>query len=100
MLAVAGRTLARYAAELKQFAASKGLLLMGPGAGTSLIGGKAIAFANVIRPGKIGLVAAAGTGLQEVSVLLSEAGLGISAGLGTGGGDVTAKIGGLIFSSF
>ena len=82
--------------ELKQFAASKGLLVMGPGAGTSLIGGKAIAFANVIRRGQIGLVAAAGTGLQEVSVLLSEAGLGVSTGLGTGGGDVQEKIGGLM----
>lgn len=82
--------------ELKQYAKSKGLLVMGPGAGTSLIGGKAIAFANVIKRGKIGIVAAAGTGLQEVSVLLSEAGLGVSAGLGTGGGDVKAKIGGLM----
>ena len=82
--------------ELKQHAKSKGLLVMGPGAGTSLIGGKAIAFANVIKRGKIGIVAAAGTGLQEVSVLLSEAGIGVSEGLGTGGGDVKAKIGGLM----
>jgi succinyl-CoA synthetase alpha subunit len=69
---------------------------MGPGAGTSLIGGKAIAFANVIKRGEIGIVAAAGTGLQEISVLLSEAGLGVSEGLGTGGGDVKGKIGGLM----
>jgi succinyl-CoA synthetase alpha subunit len=82
--------------ELKQYAKSKGLLLMGPGAGTSIISGKAIGFANVLRRGKIGIVAAAGTGLQEVSVLLSAAGLGVSAGLGTGGGDVKTKIGGLM----
>jgi FdrA protein len=82
--------------ELKQYAKSKGLLVMGPGAGTALIGGKAVAFANVIKKGKIGIVAAAGTGLQEISVLLSEAGLGVSEGLGTGGGDVKAKIGGLM----
>ena len=82
--------------ELKQSAKTKGLLVMGPGAGTSIIGGKAIGFANVLRKGKVGIVAAAGTGLQEVSVLLSEAGLGISAGLGTGGGDVKTKIGGLM----
>jgi succinyl-CoA synthetase alpha subunit len=68
---------------------------MGPGAGTSIIGGKAVAFANVVKKGKIGVVAAAGTGLQEVTVLLSEAGLGISEALGTGGGDVKAKIGGI-----
>jgi FdrA protein len=82
--------------ELKQYAASKGLLVMGPGAGTSLVGGKAIGFGNVIRRGSVGIVAAAGTGLQEVSVLLSEAGVGVSAGLGTGGGDVETKIGGLM----
>jgi FdrA protein len=82
--------------ELKQYAKQKGLLVMGPGAGTAIIGGKAIGFANVVRRGSVGIVAAAGTGLQEVSVLLSEAGLGVSTGLGTGGGDVKAKIGGLM----
>lgn len=82
--------------ELKQYAKQKGLLVMGPGAGTSIIGGRAVTFANVVKRGRTGIVAAAGTGLQEVSVLLSEAGVGVSAGLGTGGGDVKAKIGGLM----
>lgn len=82
--------------ELKKYAQSKGLLVMGPGAGTALIGGKAVAFANVIKRGKVGIVAAAGTGLQEVSVLLSQAGLGVSQGLGTGGGDVKSTIGGIM----
>ena len=82
--------------ELKQYAKSKGLLVMGPGAGTSIISGKAVAFANVVKKGNIGIVAAAGTGLQEVSVLLNEAGLGVSAALGTGGGDVKTTVGGLM----
>lgn len=82
--------------ELKQYAKERGLLVMGPGAGTSVIGGKAIAFANVVKKGEIGVVGAAGTGLQEVTVLLSEAGLGVSEGLGTGGGDVKAKMGGIM----
>lgn len=82
--------------ELKQYAREKGLLVMGPGAGTSIIGGKAVAFANVVKKGRVGIVAAAGTGLQEVTVLLSEAGLGVSEALGTGGGDVKAKIGGIM----
>ena len=81
--------------ELKSLARSKGLLVMGPGAGTSILDGKAVAFANVVKAGSVGIVAAAGTGLQEVSVLLSEADIGISQALGTGGGDVKAKIGGL-----
>jgi len=82
--------------ELKRYARERGLLVMGPGAGTSIIGGKAVAFANVVKKGNVGIVAAAGTGLQEVSVLLSEAGIGISEGLGTGGDDVKAKIGGIM----
>lgn len=82
--------------ELKQYARERGLLVMGPGAGTSIIGGKAVAFANVVKRGKVGIVAAAGTGLQEASVLLSEAGLGVSEALGVGGGDVKSKIGGIM----
>ena len=79
--------------EMKQFAKSNGLLVMGPGAGTSIIAGKAVAFANVVRRGNVGIVAAAGTGLQEVSVLLDDGGLGVSQALGTGGGDVKDQIG-------
>jgi len=82
--------------EMKQYARERGLLVMGPGAGTSIIGGKAVAFANVVKRGRVGIVAAAGTGLQEASVLLSEAGLGVSEALGVGGGDVKAKIGGIM----
>ena len=81
--------------ELKNLAKSKGLLVMGPGAGTSIIAGKAIAFANVVRKGNVGIVAAAGTGLQEVSVLVNDGGLGVSQALGTGGGDVKDQIGGI-----
>jgi succinyl-CoA synthetase alpha subunit len=86
---------AEHELELKQHARERGLLVMGPGAGSSIIRGKAFAFANVVKKGKIGVVAAAGTGLQEVTVLLSEAGLGVSEALGTGGGDVKSKIGGI-----
>ncbi|HUK27033.1 MAG TPA: hypothetical protein VLV31_01300 [Candidatus Acidoferrales bacterium] len=82
--------------ELKKYARQRGLLVMGPGAGTVIIGGKAIGFANVVSRGKTGIVAAAGTGLQEVSVLLSESGIGISEGLGTGGGDVKDKTAGIM----
>jgi succinyl-CoA synthetase alpha subunit len=78
--------------EIKQYASQRGLLVMGPGAGTAILSGKAVGFANVVRKGNVGIVAAAGTGLQEVSVLLSEAGVGVSAGLGTGGGDVKDKV--------
>lgn len=82
--------------ELKKYASSRGLLVLGPGAGTSIINGKAIAFANAINRGSIGIVAAAGTGLQEVGVLLDKVGLGVSQGLGVGGNDVRESVGGIM----
>jgi succinyl-CoA synthetase alpha subunit len=82
--------------ELKRYAVEKGLLLMGPEAGTSIIGGAAIAFANSVRKGPIGIVSASGTGLQEVSVLLHRVGLGISHGIGVGGRDLSKEVGGIM----
>lgn len=82
--------------ELKRYAAEKGLLVLGPGAGTSIINGVAIAFANAVRKGPIGIVAAAGTGLQEVSTLIHRIGSGVSQGLGVGGGDVKNYVGGIM----
>jgi len=82
--------------EMKRYASERGLLVLGPGAGTSIINGKAIAFANVVRRGNVGVVAAAGTGLQEVSVLLDRVGLGVSQALGIGGNDVKKEVGGIM----
>ena len=47
----------------------------------------------------IGIVAAAGTGLQEVSCLISNAGAGISQAIGTGGRDVKREVGGSKFDA-
>jgi succinyl-CoA synthetase alpha subunit len=82
---------------LKQLAVSKGLLMMGPDCGTAIINGVPFAFSNVVNKGNIGIVAASGTGLQEVSSLISEFGGGISQAIGTGGRDVKKEIGGLMF---
>lgn len=81
---------------LKQKAAARGLLVMGPDCGTAIINGIPLAFANAVRRGSIGIVAAAGTGLQEVSSLIHNLGEGISQGVGTGGRDVKAAVGGLM----
>ncbi len=81
---------------LKKLAAEKGLLLMGPEAGTSIINGVAIGFANRVRRGSIGIVAASGTGLQEVSVLLHRLGLGVSQGIGVGGRDLSDRVAGIM----
>lgn len=82
---------------LKKFAAKKGLLVMGPDCGTAIINGVPLAFANVVRRGTIGIVAAAGTGLQEVTTIISNVGGGISQAIGTGGRDVKKDVGGIMF---
>lgn len=83
--------------KLKTIASEKGLLVMGPDCGTAIINGVPLAFANAVNKGDIGIVAASGTGLQEVSCLISEAGCGISQAIGTGGRDVKKEIGGIMF---
>ncbi|MBI4928354.1 MAG: hypothetical protein HY835_11350, partial [Anaerolineae bacterium] len=82
---------------LKTYARDHGLLLMGPGAGTAILNGVALAFANVIPAGPVGIVSAAGTGLQEVSTLIAKNGSGITQGIGTGGRDLKKDVGGIMF---
>ncbi len=83
--------------EVKKKAIEKGLLVMGPDCGTAIINGVPLAFANVVRRGKIGIVAASGTGSQEVSSIVSNLSEGISQLIGTGGRDVKKDVGGLMF---
>jgi FdrA protein len=80
---------------LKKYAVERGLLMMGPGCGTAILNGVALGFANVVPRGPVGVVAAAGTGLQEVSTLLAKLGVGISQGIGTGGRDLHDQVGGM-----
>lgn len=81
---------------LKQLAHEKGLLMMGPDCGTAIINGAALCFGNAVRRGNIGIVGASGTGSQELSVRIHEFGGGISQLIGTGGRDLSEKIGGLM----
>ena len=81
--------------RLKKRAAEQRLLVMGPDCGTALIGGIGIGFANVVRRGSIGAIAASGTGLQEFSCLVHAAGAGISHALGVGGRDLSDAVGGI-----
>lgn len=81
--------------DLKRFAVEKNLLVMGPDCGTSLIGGVGIGFANAVRKGSIGVIGASGTGLQEFTSQVHNAGFGISHAIGTGSHDLSDKIGGL-----
>lgn len=79
---------------LKRTAAERGLLMMGPDCGTAVIGGAGLGFANRVRRGAIGIVGAAGTGIQEVASLVSRGGAGISHAVGTGGRDLSRAVGG------
>lgn len=81
---------------LKQLAHEKGLLMMGPDCGTAIINHVPLCFANVVRPGNIGVVAASGTGTQEVTSLIDRFGGGISQVIGTGGRDLKAEVGGMM----
>ncbi|MBZ0295408.1 MAG: acyl-CoA synthetase FdrA [Anaerolineae bacterium] len=81
---------------LKTYAAHHGLLVMGPGAGTAIINGVGLGFANAIPRGNVGIVSASGTGLQEVSTLLAKLGSGVSQAIGVGGRDLSDTIGGIM----
>jgi FdrA protein len=80
---------------LKTEAKERGLIVMGPDCGTAFLSGAGIGFANAVRRGPIGIVGSTGTGMQEFSSLVHQAGSGISHGIGTGSRDLSEAIGGI-----
>ncbi len=80
---------------LKRKARAKGLLVMGPDCGTAIINGVGLGFANRVRRGNIGLVAASGTGLQAAVTEIHQLGGGISQAIGLGGRDLKSEVGGI-----
>jgi len=81
---------------LKQLAHERGLLMMGPDCGTAIIGNVGLCFANKVRKGSIGIVGASGTGSQELSVRIHDFGGGVSQLIGTGGRDLSERVGGIM----
>jgi len=79
---------------LKDFAAQRDLIVMGPDCGTAIVGGVGLGFSHTLAAGPVGIVAASGTGAQQVLCLLDYAGAGVSAALGVGGRDLSAAVGG------
>jgi FdrA protein len=79
---------------LKDQALGRGLLCMGPDCGTAYVNGVGLGFYNVVEPGRVGCIAASGTGLQTVVSRLAALGEGISQGIGVGGRDLSAEVGG------
>ena len=80
---------------LKRLAGERGLMMMGPDCGTAIINGVPLGFANAVRRGDIGLVAASGTGLQQVSCLIHTMAAGVSQAIGVGGRDLKSEVGGV-----
>ncbi|MER7176909.1 acyl-CoA synthetase FdrA [Streptomyces mesophilus] len=83
---------------LKELAHDKGLFMMGPDCGTAIINNVALCFGNKVRPGSVGIVAASGTGSQEVSVRVHALGGGVSQLIGTGGRDLSEEVGGIMMT--
>jgi FdrA protein len=79
---------------LKDQAAERDLLVLGPDCGTVIVGGVGLGFSHSVPAGPVGIVAASGTGAQQVICLLDAAGIGVSAVLGVGGRDLSAAVGG------
>jgi succinyl-CoA synthetase alpha subunit len=80
---------------LKRFASEHDLIVMGPDCGTAIINGVPLAFANVVRRGPIGCIAASGTGLQQVTSLADRLDVGVSQAIGTGSHDLSEAVGGI-----
>lgn len=81
--------------RLKKLAHEKGLLLMGSDCGTGIINGIPVAFTNAVRKGKISVVGASGTGIQEVTTIIHKLGAGVTQAIGTGGRDLKEAVGGI-----
>ncbi|MBN1316381.1 MAG: acyl-CoA synthetase FdrA [Anaerolineales bacterium] len=79
---------------LKQLAAERGLLVMGPDCGTAIINGVGLGFANSVRRGPVGVVAASGTGMQQVTARIHQLGSGITHAIGAGGRDLSQAVNG------
>ncbi|MEO6703348.1 MAG: FdrA family protein, partial [Jatrophihabitantaceae bacterium] len=77
---------------LKDAATERDLLVMGPDCGTAVVDGVGLGFSHTLDRGPVGLVAASGTGAQQVLCLLDAAGVGVSAALGVGGRDLSEQV--------
>jgi FdrA protein len=80
---------------LKREATALGRLVMGPDCGTAVLDGVGLGFANVVVPGPVALVAASGTGAQQLCCLLDGAGIGVRHVIGVGGRDLSSSVGGV-----
>jgi FdrA protein len=79
---------------LKDEALRRGLLLLGPDCGTAILDGVGLGFWNEVPRGRVGIVGASGTGIQQLCCLLAHQGAGVSHAIGVGGRDLSSEVGG------
>ena len=82
--------------SLKNRALDLGLFMMGPDCGTAIINNAPLGFTNAVPEGRVGLVSASGTGLQQVTCLLAAGGEGVSQAWGVGSRDLDDRVGGVM----
>jgi succinyl-CoA synthetase alpha subunit len=80
---------------LKQKAVKKGLMVMGPGCGTAVIGGVSLGMMSAVASGPIGIVGASGSGIHQIVMHIDALGGGASQAIGTGGRDLSEAVGGI-----
>ncbi|MEM3723054.1 MAG: hypothetical protein QW179_01200, partial [Candidatus Hadarchaeales archaeon] len=78
-------------AVLKQLALKRGVLFLGPGCKSSIVGGQGFGIWNSVRRGEIGIISTSAGGLRELACLLENA--GISHALHVGGRDTSQAVG-------
>ncbi|MFM1538397.1 bifunctional FdrA/YlbE family protein [Helcococcus bovis] len=81
--------------RLKEKAHKLGLVVMGPDCGTGIINSVPVAFTNNVSPGKIGIIGASGTGIQELTTIIDRLGEGVTNAIGIGGRDLSEEVGGI-----
>ncbi|HEX6444081.1 MAG TPA: FdrA family protein [Streptosporangiales bacterium] len=77
---------------LKDEAARRGVLVMGPDCGTAIIEAAGLGFASTPEAGPVSIVAASGTGAQHLVALLQVPGMGARHVLGVGSRDLSARV--------
>lgn len=80
--------------RLKDEALRRALLFMGPDCGTAILDGVGLGFSNAVPRGRVGVVGASGTGIQQLTCLLAHQGVGTSHAIGVGGRDLSPEVGG------
>ena len=79
---------------LKAAADECGLLVLGPGSRSAIVGGEPFGTASRVRSGNVGIVGSSESAMHEVAALLDRLGAGVSHALHAGPNDVSAEAGG------